>query len=176
MRTTETVPGPPISRAVNAAATTANAPTAFPGALRKFAAPAGEEWPRHGSSHPPDILRRTGHDPGGRPITLCIPLAPLPAAAVAQASRPAGAQPGWAGSGKDRSGLWLRNAGAGLCVLAAAAAAVSFTAQYRMVDDARHLPVVAALEAAIPDAAALVFAHGPPTAPPAPPSPATTTG
>jgi hypothetical protein len=35
---------------------------------------------------------------------------------------------------------------------------VSFTAQYRMVDATRHLPAVAALEAAIPDAAALVFA------------------
>jgi len=35
---------------------------------------------------------------------------------------------GWAGPGQDRSGLWLRNAAAGLCVLAAAAAAVSFTA------------------------------------------------
>ena len=58
----------------------------------------------------------------------------------------------------DRSGLWLRNAAAGLCVLAAAAAAVSFTAQYRMAESARYLPVVAALEAAIPDAAALVFA------------------
>jgi hypothetical protein len=58
----------------------------------------------------------------------------------------------------DRSGLWLRNAAAGLCLLAAAAAAVSFTAQYRMVDATRHLPVVAALEAAIPDAAAMVFA------------------
>jgi hypothetical protein len=58
----------------------------------------------------------------------------------------------------DRSGLWLRNAAAGLCVLAAAAAAVSFTAQYRMAETARHLPVAAALEAAIPDAAALVFA------------------
>jgi len=43
-------------------------------------------------------------------------------------------------------------------VLAAAAAAVSFTAQYRMVDATRHLPAIAALEAAIPDAAALVFA------------------
>ena len=43
-------------------------------------------------------------------------------------------------------------------MLAAAAAAVSFTAQYRMVDAARHLPAIAALEAAIPDAAALVFA------------------
>jgi hypothetical protein len=58
----------------------------------------------------------------------------------------------------DRSGLWLRNAAAGLCVLAAAAAAVSFTAQYRMAETARHEPAVAALEAAIPDAAALVFA------------------
>jgi hypothetical protein len=58
----------------------------------------------------------------------------------------------------DRSGLWLRNAAAGLCVLAAAAAAVSFTAQYRMVDATRRLPAIAALEASIPDAAALVFA------------------
>jgi hypothetical protein len=45
-----------------------------------------------------------------------------------------------------------------LCVLAAAAAAVSFAAQYRMVEATRHLPAIAALEAAIPDAAALVFA------------------
>ena len=35
---------------------------------------------------------------------------------------------------------------------------MSFTAQYRMVEATRHLPVIAALEAAIPDAAALVFA------------------
>ena len=58
----------------------------------------------------------------------------------------------------NHSGLWLRNAAAGLCLLAAAAATVSFTAQYRMADAARHLPAIAALEAAIPDAAALVFA------------------
>jgi hypothetical protein len=77
--------------------------------------------------------------------------------ALASAARSA-SQPGPPGRPKDRSGLWLRNAAAGLCVLATAAAAVSFTAQYRMVDAVRHLPVVAALEAAIPDAAALVFA------------------
>src|SRR6266568_1141937 len=65
---------------------------------------------------------------------------------------------GWNDPGQDRSGLWLRNAAAGLCVLAAAAAAVSFTAQYRMAETARHLPAIAALEALIPDAAALVFA------------------
>ena len=58
----------------------------------------------------------------------------------------------------NHSGLWLRNAAAGLCLLAAAAATVSFTAQYRMAETARHLPAIAALEAAIPDAAALVFA------------------
>jgi Protein of unknown function (DUF2637) len=58
----------------------------------------------------------------------------------------------------DRSGLWLRNAAAALCILAAAAAAVSFTAQHRMAETARHLPAIAAAEAAIPDAAALVFA------------------
>jgi hypothetical protein len=58
----------------------------------------------------------------------------------------------------DGSGRWLRNAAVGLCILAAAAAAVSFTAQYRMAETARSLPAIAALEAAIPDAAALVFA------------------
>ena len=59
---------------------------------------------------------------------------------------------------RDRSAAWLRNAAIGLCALAGAAAAVSFTAQYRMVYADRRLAVVAGLEAAIPDAAALVFA------------------
>ena len=67
-------------------------------------------------------------------------------------------RPGEAELSHDRSAIWLRNAAIGLCVLAAAAAAVSFTAQYRMVYADRRLAVVAGLEAAIPDAAALVFA------------------
>ena len=58
----------------------------------------------------------------------------------------------------ERAGAWLRAAAAGLVLLAGAAAAVSFSAQYRMTDAARRLPAVAGLEAAIPDAAALVFA------------------
>ncbi len=98
-------------------------------------------------------------------MTVPIPLTTLPAAATSRditghpsapgalvmVSRPAGpalathaghgSQPSPPGSPTDRSGLWLRNAAAGLVVLAAAAAVVSFTA----------------LEAAIPDAAALVF-------------------
>jgi hypothetical protein len=61
-------------------------------------------------------------------------------------------------SGRDHSGIWLRNAATGLCLLAAAAAVVSFTAQYRLVYATRRLAVAAGLEAAIPDAAALVFA------------------
>jgi hypothetical protein len=45
-----------------------------------------------------------------------------------------------------------------LAVLAAAAAIVSFSAQYRMVFAAKGVAPVAALEAAIPDVAALIFA------------------
>ena len=58
----------------------------------------------------------------------------------------------------DRSAAWLRNAMAGLGILAAAAAAVSFEAQFRMVLAAKGTTWVAAVEAGIPDAAALVFA------------------
>src|SRR5229473_2818950 len=83
------------------------------------------------------------------PAGLSVPQGPV-------AGKVSGA--GWTSPGRDRSWLWLRNAAAGLCVLAAAAASVSFAAQYRMVDATRHLPVVAVLEAAIPDTAALVFA------------------
>jgi hypothetical protein len=106
-------------------------------------------------SIPPVPFPGTRQDLTGRPLTsglvliMSHPTAPAPGHGRQPTS------PHWL---RDRSGLWLRNAAAGLCVLAAAAAAVSFTAQYRMVDATRHLPVVAALEAAIPDAAALVFA------------------
>jgi hypothetical protein len=55
--------------------------------------------------------------------------------------------------------VWLRNAAIGLCALAASAVAVSFTAQYRMVYADRRLAVVAGLEAAIRNTAALVFAY-----------------
>jgi hypothetical protein len=101
------------------------------------------------------------------PVHPSLTLAPAPAVQLAAATHLAYARSTNNGTGPrlvravpggDRSGLWLRNAAGGLCVLAAAAAAVSFTAQYRMVDATRHLPAIAALEASIPDAAALVFA------------------
>jgi hypothetical protein len=58
----------------------------------------------------------------------------------------------------DPAAKWLRNAMLALAVLAIAAAIVSWTAQYRMVLAVKHLPAIAALEAAIPDAAAMIFA------------------
>src|SRR5436309_264972 len=58
----------------------------------------------------------------------------------------------------DQPARWLTASMVLLAVLAAAAAVVSFSAQYRMVHAAKGTPVVAALEAAIPDVAALIFA------------------
>jgi hypothetical protein len=98
----------------------------------------GTGWPA-----PVTALRPAGTPPPG----------PLPATAQTSGTRHT-ATP----TGPDQSGRWLRCAAAGLVLLAGAAAAVSFTAQYVMVDTARRLPVIAGLEAAIPDAAALVFA------------------
>jgi Protein of unknown function (DUF2637) len=108
-------------------------------------------------SNPPVAFpgTRPGRDMTGHPLTagLVLIMSRPAAPPCGHSSQPA--PPRWS---KDRSGQWLRNAAAGLCVLAAAAAAVSFTAQYRMAEAARRLPAIAALEAAIPDAAALVFA------------------
>jgi Protein of unknown function (DUF2637) len=108
-------------------------------------------------SNPPVIFPgvRSGRDMTGRPLTSGLVVIMSRPVAPPSGHRSQPAPPRWPG---DRSGLWLRNAAAGLCVLAAAAAAVSFTAQYRMAEAARHLPAIAAMEAAIPDAAALVFA------------------
>jgi hypothetical protein len=87
----------------------------------------------------------------------------LPREAAVPAGLPAGRNvrqttgPGPGGSA-DRSGAWLRTAMAGLAMLAAAAAVVSYHAQYQLVARYKHAPVVAAVQAAIPDVAALVFA------------------
>lgn len=62
------------------------------------------------------------------------------------------------GDTRDRGSAWLRNAMISLGFLAAASAVVSFTAQYRLVFAAKHVRVIAGLEAAIPDVAALIFA------------------
>jgi hypothetical protein len=60
--------------------------------------------------------------------------------------------------GKDRAGKWLRNAMLALAVLAAAAAAVSYQAQYALIEALKHARVIATLQAGIPDVGAAVFA------------------
>ena len=61
---------------------------------------------------------------------------------------------------RDRAAVWLRVAMAALGLLAATAAAVSFQAQYVLVREVKTAAgeVIAAMQAAIPDAGALVFA------------------
>ncbi len=109
------------------------------------------------------IATAAGSSAGHRDASALAPVFPLALSGSSvvfahEAGNVLRPRPGSAASSQDRSGLWLRNAAAGLCLLAVAAATVSFTAQYRMVYATRHLTIVAALEAAIPDAAALVFA------------------
>ena len=60
--------------------------------------------------------------------------------------------------GSDRPARWLTASMVALGVLAGASAVVSYAAQYRMVFVAKDIAAVAALEAGIPDVAALVFA------------------
>jgi hypothetical protein len=62
----------------------------------------------------------------------------------------------WRGPGE--AGWWFRGAAAVLALLAGAAAAVSWQAQYVMVLGVKHAQAVAAVEAGIPDAGALIFA------------------
>src|SRR6266496_2139147 len=59
---------------------------------------------------------------------------------------------------RDRAQAWLRCAMAALALLAAAAAAVSWDAQYVLVRAVKHDTAIAALEAGIPDVGAVVFA------------------
>ena len=59
---------------------------------------------------------------------------------------------------KDRAASWLRNAMIALTLLAATAAAVSYEAQYVLVRAVKHAPVIAGLQAGIPDVGAAVFA------------------
>ena len=58
----------------------------------------------------------------------------------------------------ERPGRWLALSMIALACLAAAAAVVSYSAQYRMVYAAKRAAAAAALEAGIPDVAALIFA------------------
>jgi hypothetical protein len=65
---------------------------------------------------------------------------------------------GAAAGGGDRPARWLTASMIALGVLAGTSAVVSYAAQYRMVLAAKAVAPVAALEAGIPDVAALIFA------------------
>src|SRR5260370_14813096 len=58
----------------------------------------------------------------------------------------------------DGAGTWLRLAGIALGGLAAAAAAVSYQAQYQLIYAEKHQHVVSCIQAGIPDIGSLVFA------------------
>src|SRR5438067_12806186 len=76
-------------------------------------------------------------------ILIALPNpAPSLMAPLDEAGKATGDRPRWGAPGRDHSDIWLRNAAIGLCVLAAAAAVVSFTAQYRLVYATRRLAIV----------------------------------
>jgi hypothetical protein len=110
--------------------------------------------PGHAGGYLPELTLAASHVRAGQRLGGAVgadaPAAQLPA--DGSGVQIAGPEPG------DRSGAWLRNAMTGLAVLAAAAAVVSYQAQYQLVAGYKHAPVVAAVQAAIPDVAALVFA------------------
>lgn len=90
---------------------------------------------------------------------LKAPLTAVPDRAVSSRASelpPAEAVPQRRGPGE--AGWWLRGAAVVLGLLAAASAAVSWQAQYVMVLGVKNDQVVAAVEAGIPDAGALIFA------------------
>src|SRR5260370_30004302 len=67
-------------------------------------------------------------------ILLALPNTPLPfMAAAPDTDKQTKDRLRCSASGRDHSRIWLRNAATGLCPFAAAAAVVSFTAQFRMV-------------------------------------------
>src|SRR5689334_15687892 len=105
-----------------------------PPAITGHCSPSGHARTETMRPAPPIVV---SHNSGGGPVmprvslVLTGPVGPS-VPQVRSTGKASGA--GWPGPGQDRSGLWLRNAAGGLCILAAAAAAVSFTAQYRMVD------------------------------------------
>ena len=59
---------------------------------------------------------------------------------------------------RDGAGTWLRAAGISLAGLAAAAAAVSYWAQFEFILNVKHQKIISYIQAGIPDAGALVFA------------------
>src|SRR5215510_9104595 len=84
------------------------------------------------------LYRLAGDELNGRAMRPCILIAPPNPVLSLMAGAPdaedvTGNRRPQRASGRDHSGIWLRHAATGLCLLAAAAAVASFTAQYRLV-------------------------------------------
>lgn len=106
---------------------------------------SAESWQAFGI---PDEAYEESADGRGQKILSISWRRPRAKRKAARAARPA----------TDPSRSWLRSALVGLGALAAAAAAVSFAAQYHLVFAAKGIPWASALEAGIPDAGSMVFA------------------
>jgi hypothetical protein len=136
--------------------------------LHGTAMPAGRSWAQRTAPGAGSLVAATDgtalglgthRQPVAGPRDAQARLAPESLTAVSQRRHGTGSPgPGAGGSGKDRPARWLTAAMVSLAVLAAASAVVSYAAQYRMVLAAKGASAVAALEAAIPDVAALIFA------------------
>lgn len=106
----------------------------------------------------PVASARPAHPALPRPHGHLIPLNLADRETRPSASPPPGDRAPARPRARDRATGWLRGAMASLAVLAAAAAVVSWDAQYVMVRTVKHSPAVAALEAGIPDIGAVIFA------------------
>jgi len=136
--------------------------------LQPTAMPAGQAWSPTGPAEDSALVTASGDATlgisPGRPPMISKQAArghPAPELLAAASQRADGGDDYRVGSGRtgrDGPGRWLTVSMVSLALLAAASAAVSYAAQYRMVFAAKGIASVAALEAAIPDVAALIFA------------------
>ncbi|HVB41424.1 MAG TPA: hypothetical protein VNF47_01800 [Streptosporangiaceae bacterium] len=120
--------------------------------LHATAMPAGRDLARDAASPARLPEGSTGSVPDGRRSAQDLSTPDRQVTAID------GLGPSTRGARLDRPARWLTAAILALGVLAAAAAVVSYSAQYRMVLAAKADAPVAALEAGIPDVAALIFA------------------
>jgi len=109
----------------------------------------------NGSSHHANSSGRQAVNVAGPPA-LEVAAQPERVPSAVQLEHPTAAQPQH--EPKDRAGTWLRAAGISLAGLAAAAATVSYFAQFIFIQAVKHQKLVAYIQAGIPDIGALVFA------------------
>src|SRR5262249_54963791 len=131
--------------------------------LQRTPVPAGQAWSPTASAEASALVAASGHSArgislgrrsGGRAQDAQgQPTPGFPAPGSRQTESGGAPGSGCGRTGRDAPRRWLAVSMVSLAVLAAAAAVVSYAAQYRMVLAAKGSALVAALEAAIPDVA-----------------------